>query len=487
MVVFVGEAMMKTRHVSFFAAIAGVFLPGLAGAELERNRVEAALQKAIEFYWKEVSVGGAYVYRYSADLAKAEGEGKVGRTSGWTQPPGTPTVGEAYVDVYELTGSPHALAAARQSAEALVRTQLHSGGWYSRIEILGPDRKRYAYRVDGKASRKARNTTTLDDNKTQSCIRFLMRLDRALEFKDEEVHAVATSSLRSLLDAQFANGGWPHAYSGPALKKPVQRANFPEKGKETRIKNYWELYTLNDNLMSDVVDVLFLAEEVYGGEKGALGELGKRSRQAAEKAGDFLILAQLPDPQPGWAQQYDFEMRPAWARKFEPAAITGGESQAVMDTLLKMYERTGEKKYLKPLPRALAYYRSSQLPNGKLARFYEMRTNKPLYFTKDYKLTYDDGDVPTHYSFQVSSRLDRIEKRFRELAGREWRPPVKKEPARPSEDVIRALLKGQDERGAWVEEGRLRYWGKGDDTTRVIEGRTFVSNLRLLARWLKED
>lgn len=469
-----------------FAVALLPWFPGGA-AELDRREVKTALEKAITFYRSEVSVGGAYVYRYSADLKKAEGEGKVGKTSGWTQPPGTPTVGEAYVEVYELTGSLQALAAARQTAEALIRTQLHSGGWYSRIEVLGPDRKRYAYRVEGKAVRKARNTTTLDDDKTQSCIRFLMRLDRMLKFKDPAVHAVATSSLQSLLDAQFSNGGWAHAYSGPASEKPVLKANFPEKGKETRIKNYWEFYTLNDNLVSDVVDVLFLAEEIYGGQKGALGGLGKRSRQAAEKAGDFLILAQMPDPQPGWAQQYDFEMKPAWARKFEPASITGGESQAVMRTLLKLYEQTGQKRFLEPLPRALAYYRSSLLPDGKLARFYEMRSNKPLFFTRGYKLTYDDGDVPTHYSFKVSSGLDGIEKRMREFQGRKWKAPMKKNPGRPSDEAIGAILKAQDERGAWVEEGRLRYWGKDDETKRVIRSRTFARNITALARWLKEE
>ena len=44
--------------------------------------------------------------------------------------------------------------------------------------------------------------------------------------------------------------------------------------------------------------------------------LGRRARRSIPRP------RQMPDPQPGWAQQYDYDMRPMWARKFEPAAIT---------------------------------------------------------------------------------------------------------------------------------------------------------------------
>ena len=47
---------------------------------------------------------------------------------------------------------------------------------------------------------------------------------------------------------------------------------------------------------------------------------------AARRGGDFILLAQMPEPQPAWAQQYNARMEPAWARRFEPASITGGES-----------------------------------------------------------------------------------------------------------------------------------------------------------------
>ena len=123
--------------------------------------------------------------------------------------------------------------------------------------------------------------------------------------------------------------------------------------------------------MSNTIETLFVAHDAYK---------YKRYLDAAIKAGDFLILAQMPDPQPAWAQQYNEKMHPVWDRKFEPPAISGGESQGVMDALLTLYERTGERRFLKPVPRALAYLKKSQLPDGRLARFYELKTNRPALF-----------------------------------------------------------------------------------------------------------
>ena len=91
-----------------------------------------------------------------------------------------------------------------------------------------------------------------------------------------------------------------------------------------------------------------------------------------------------------------------------------------MSTLILLYRRTAgssqdAEKFLEPLPRALAYFRRSLLDDGRLARFYELETNRPLYFTKQYELTYSPDDMPTHYAFIVSSRLDRIEKELNQV------------------------------------------------------------------------
>ncbi|OYT68700.1 MAG: hypothetical protein CFK52_14510, partial [Chloracidobacterium sp. CP2_5A] len=140
----------------------------------------------------------------------------------------------------------------------------------------------------------------------------------------------------------------------------------------------------------------------------------ERCRQALLKLGGFLLLAQMPEPQPGWAQQYDFNLRPIWARKFEPPAVAGRETQDAIETLLRIYRLTGDAKWLEPIPRALAWLKRSHLPDGRLARYYELRSNRPLYMTPDYKLTYSDRDVPDHYGWKTESRVAALEASLKE-------------------------------------------------------------------------
>src|SRR3954453_6856851 len=144
-----------------------------------REQAAEALRKATAYFRTKVSTEGGYLWRYSADLAHREGERAATDTVVWVQPPGTPTVGMAFLDAYEATGDRSYRDAARDAAQALVRGQLRSGGWDYQIEFDPEQRIRYAYRSQPAApldARKARNVTTLDDDTTQSAVRLLMRV-----------------------------------------------------------------------------------------------------------------------------------------------------------------------------------------------------------------------------------------------------------------------------------------------------------------------
>jgi hypothetical protein len=183
-------------------------------------------------------------------------------------------------------------------------------------------------------------------------------------------------------------------------------------------------------------------------------------------------------------------MEPAWARKFEPPAVTGGESFGVMQTLITLARQTGDKAWLKPLPAAIAYFQRSRLADGRFARFYELKTNTPLYFTKDYKLTYDDGDLPTHYSFKGSWDLEGIIEQYESIKDADLRPLGRERMVsrvNMNNGLIaraKAVVDQLDDRGAWVEEGRLRYHGAEDPTRRIIDSSTFAKNIQVLARYL---
>lgn len=445
---------------------------------LSLEQARSSLKEVVAAYRSRVGFEGAYLWRYSADLRFQEGEGVANRTSGWTQPPGTPSVGEAYLKAWRLSGETVCLEAARECAQALIRSQLRSGGWSSHFD-LGPDGSRkYAYRRS-EGTERLNNYTTFDDNKTQSALTLLMHVDEALKFEDSEVHEAVEYGLQHILAAQSPNGAWPQQYrdADEGITDPDQRARYPETWpREYPRADYRGYFTLNDNNMSVIITMLLEAERIYGRDD---------CRSAALRTGDFFLKAQMPEPQPGWAQQYNARMEPAWARKFEPPAITGGESQAVMRSLVELFRATGERRFVDVLPRAIEYYRSSLLPDGRLARFYELRTNRPLYLTREYRLTYRDDDLPTHYSFQVGSGLDAIEQDLLDALNTppdQLRPVFK--PVRPLSrtDALAArataVIRQLDSRGLWVDAGHLR---SRPNVEEVIEMKTLIRKLPILA------
>jgi PelA/Pel-15E family pectate lyase len=473
------------RHLKMSVVLVVVCSCGYA-EDISRDEAANALKSAVRFFTAEVATEGGYLWRYSKDLDNREGEGIADDATVWVQPPGTPSVGIALLAAYHATGDTEYLRAAIETGHCLVRGQLRSGGWDYRIVFDPKARARYAYRVDQPMIGKSqRNTTTLDDNTTQSAIRFLMRLDKTLEFEDAEIHEAVVFALDSVLAAQYPNGAWPQRYDGPFQDRgtrPALKASYPDSwSREFPKQDYRGFYTLNDNAQNDVITLTLEAGRIYHEEK---------YRAAALRGGDFLLAAQMPDPQPGWAQQYDQDMHPAWARKFEPPSITGWESQRTMQTLLMLYRETGKKRFLQPIPRAVSYYRKSLLDDGRLARFYELKSNRPLYLTKDYVLTYSDADMPAHYAFKVGSSLDRIERDYKKLATEGPGAPQSPWPRFANEaslaltDRAARVVRWLDGQGRWVEDGRLKYHGDDDPTRRIISSQTFVANVTVLAEYL---
>src|SRR6266550_15845 len=69
-----------------------------------RADTQATMRKAAEYYRGKVALRGGYVYYFSPDLKLRHGEGAATATQIWVQPPGTPTVGRAYLAAYRATG-----------------------------------------------------------------------------------------------------------------------------------------------------------------------------------------------------------------------------------------------------------------------------------------------------------------------------------------------------------------------------------------------
>ena len=458
----------------------------LAAEPPTRDEVSQALARATKYFHNNVARHGGYSYFVSADLKERWGEGRFDNDTIIVQPPGTPTVGMAYLQAYTDTRLPSLLEYAKAAGGALVAGQLESGGWTQVIHFAKPDPSQKVVQRLGKYRHPQKdqpvgswNGSSLDDDQTQAALVFLMKLDAVLKQSDPAIHEAAQYGLTQLCKAQFANGGFPQVWTKPApvADDGLQRqASYPpDDWRTAKVKNYWDFPTLNDGLAGTVCEVLLTAHETYRDEV---------SLAALRKLGNFLLLAQMPAPQPAWCQQYNDQMKSMWARKFEAPAITGSESQDALETLLEIARHTQDKRYLAPIPRAIEYLRKSELPDVKLARFYELKTNKPLYMDSKYQLTYDDSDVPSHYGWKVPSRLDKIEKAYKAFGEATDSKPKKVDPAK-----VRQVLDDLDSEGRWVSTykgEKLTGQPKFAEGQKYLSSAVFAKNIVLLSEYLKQ-
>ena len=475
-----------------------------AEEQIRPEEAREAILRAGRFFVENAAEQGGYVWKYSHDLKFKQGEGVAYDQRIWIQPPGTPAVGMALLRIHEVTGDSFFLSAAKETANALLKGQLYSGGWHYSVTFDPEKRKTINYRLppskgDPKVTfypqepggwdiwrqrRYKSNQMVIDDDTTPAALRFLMTIDQTLHFENEQIHEAVEYGLGSILKAQHPVGAWSHNYdrypkSTPDLKHyPILQATFPETWSRKWTKDFQGCYVLNDRITLNVIQTLLDAYEIY--EK-------KEYLTSALRGGRFLILSQMPEPQPAWAQQYNRKMQPVWDRHFEPPAITSLESQDVIETLFLLYRKTKQEQFLEPVPKAIRYLKESQFKDGKLSRFYELQTNKPLFFTKKYEMTNDRAATPDHYRFLVSSRLDRLTKEYEMLSQGNFDADIHQtDRDKMSMEVLR-IIKGMDERGAWLEPGFVRdpNGKKASYNEGIINSQTFNKNIRVLCDYLQ--
>jgi hypothetical protein len=412
------------------------------------------LRRATEFL-RKISTNGGYAGIYSKDLTERFGEAlyeEAAENEIWVQPPGTPSVGRAFLRAYRATGEDRYLEAAREAGRALAWGQRKKGGWDHRVRVdhLDPE--------DETPERRGGHCT-FDDDITQSALRFLMDLDRELD--EPWLTGSIELGLAFLQEAQFDNGAWPQWY--------------PLRG------GYHDYYTYNDAAINDCISTLLMAHERYGDSEYLA---------AAKRGGDFIIASRLDPPQAGWAQQYDHDMRPAKARRFEPAGLCSAVTARNIHTLIDLYLRTGEEKDLEPIPEAIDWLQRSKLENGKWARLYEGGTNKPIYGDRasDQEVLYDYEAVSEQernsYGWQGGFGIGGAIRRFERVRGGDRERILADRRAEPSKEAyarradrlesqVEAIADAQDEKGRWVgDDGRLHI-------------RTFVRNINTLSDYLE--
>ena len=460
----------------------------------------AAMAKATDFI-RTIATEGGYLWRYSTDLKERAGENVATPTQIWVQPPGTPSMGMAFLRAHEATGDARYLDAAKAAADALAVGQLESGGWDYLVEFdpkLGAAwyRRTDAGKISADDAAKRKNATTFDDDNTQSALRLLLAVadasKGASEPRDVRIREARDYALTKLLAAQRPNGGWPQRWTGVPVdpkEYPVQRARFQnDYPREYSRQNYNGYYTLNDNTQRDCVMTLLDAAKRLGRPE---------YRTAALNGGNFLLLAQLPEPQPTWAQQYNPQLEPAWARAFEPPSVCSNESGGAMRLLVDLYLETGDAKYLEPLPRAIAWFKRSEIAPGLWARLYEIGTNKPVYGDRDGKIHYTVEELTperqTGYSWKGAYGMPGIFAYYEDVkitgraailakrkAAEDAAKSAKGKAARAKvlEPRVRAAIAALDAQGRWLAPGGRR------NPEPQITMSAFIANLQTLADYV---
>ena len=415
-------------------------------------QAEQSLEKGIA-YLQTLAIEGGYVYYYTLDGKEKWGEGKTDDRTIEVQHPGTPAVGMSFLKAYQVTQNKEFLVAAENAAKALIKGQNELGGWEHKIYFDRPKVNRVSF----------------DDNQTQSAISFLMALDQ--EIDNQELDVAVKKAHRLMIESQLENGGWPHQY--------------PWQG------NYHDYATFNDHGINDCIRVMMEADSFYE---------HKEIRESLLKVGRFLMISQLPPPQPGWAQQYNEFLQPAWARTFEPPSVCPSASLYNINSLIDLYEHTKQGVFLEPIPDCIKWIKESQLPNGKWGRFLEIGTNKPLYYDRG-RIRVDSLhqlslERRTGYGYEndLSGMLEQTENRYLEAIGQREKLPEKKPAERLKELLpkVQEIIQTQDELGRWIvhqnkfrKEISVQKWNGEYRVEDRISCALFNRNVELLCEFLK--
>lgn len=422
-------------------------------ADFKRD-AEQALEMGIK-YFKSISPDGGYVWYVTPDLTQRWGEGIVDEKTIEVQPPGTPSVGMAFLKAYEATRYATALRAAQSAATALIRGQNDLGGWGHVIKLDGDKSK----------------IVSFDDDQTQSAISFLMALDHKVG--SDELWAAIEKSLNMMVASQLPNGGWPHQY--------------PKQG------NYHDYATFNDEGMNDCIRVMIEADNFYS---------NPQFKRTLNRAALFLMRSQLSPPQSGWAQQYNEFLQPAWARSFEPPSVCPAATLNNINSLMDLGVQLNNRDWLEPIHDSLRWLDEVRLPNGLWARFIELGTGEPLYYDRGRIRVNSTSELSEErrlgygYETDLSEKLEKARKRFKSLwidgkeidAGKAGDTEAR---FSELEGKVREVIAAQDKKGRWITKDDKfkkqipgQSWNGEWEVKDRVSSRVFINNIEILSEYL---
>jgi PelA/Pel-15E family pectate lyase len=300
---------------------------------------------------------------------------------------------------------------ATRIANQVVLYQRENGGWEKNVDMASMLTQAEREKL---LKEKPATDTTIDNGATVTQLRYLAKVITA---KNIEAHKTAfLKGVDFLLAMQYANGGFPQY--------------FPLK------KDYSREITFNDNAMINVLKIL---RDIAKRKEDFLfvdEERRLKAEKAVERALPLILKTQveIDGKKTIWAAQYDeVTLKPANARKFEPASLTAGESVGIVRFL--MLDATPDAATIDAVESAIAWYRANQIKGIRWerrkgeslvvkdknappiwARFYEFETMKPIFIGRDAVIRYDVSEIEAErrngYAWYVSEPNELLEKDY---------------------------------------------------------------------------
>ena len=231
---------------------------------------------------------------------------------------------------------------------------------------------------------------TFDNGATRSEMRFLARAYNAT--KQPRFRDALLKALDHILQAQYANGGWPQSYP-------------PGSGYNRHI-------TFNDGAMVGLMELL--REVAESNVYTFVGQPRRsRAKQAFARGVECILECQIVvDGTPAaWCAQHDEKtLQPRGARSYEHPSISGGESAGVIRLLMSLEDP--EPEVIRSVNAACRWYDRAKLTgirqvsrdNDRLivpdadapplwARFYEIGTNRPIFSGRDGVIKYSLAEI----------------------------------------------------------------------------------------------
>jgi len=268
------------------------------------------------------------------------------------------------------------------TADKMLIYQLSNGGWPKQLEDKSV--VNYDLALTPELKEKIKATTvlhaTFDNKATSREVLYLVKAYKKTQNKN--YLKAAEKGLDYILEAQYANGGWPQYYPDKAL--------------------YRSEITYNDDAMINVLNILQDIATQTNDFENVNSLYIEKAKAAVNKGISCILKTQVK--QNGkltiWAAQYDKEsMLPAKARAFEPASLSTSESANVIRFLMRLKNPSTEIK--NSINGAVKWFTEYKINGYRFdrqktvsglvadnaavvwARFYDLEKNIPIFGDRD--------------------------------------------------------------------------------------------------------